>query len=367
MKQLTSRERLHRCYSHGQIDRPAIYVLWSGLEAALRNTLDATYAPLLDLIREKTDRKLVFAADEFLAPPHEKSWREPYSEDYAREITEIETPKGFLRKKTFMGLRGQPAYVEEHLLKDQGDVDRYLSLPVPGIRGDCSRFFDLDRRIGDKGIVQVQLGLNPAGHVVELFGSELFALLTVENRGGLHALMERECRIRQNLIRFLIEEGVGPYFGIGGEEYLVPPLHGRKDFFDFNVRYDRPLAETIHNGGGWLHIHSHGSIATVIYGFLDIGADVLHPFEAPPMGDITPREANLHIRGKTTFEGNIQVGDLYSLKTSEIRMHVQKLVHDVFPNGNALVVCPTASPYIPGHGATYHRNCAAIVDEVLST
>jgi len=36
-----------------------------------------------------------------------------------------------------------------------------------------------------------------------------------------------------------------------------------------------------------VHVHCHGSIRKVFHGFVDMGADVLHPFELPPMGDIT--------------------------------------------------------------------------------
>ena len=55
--------------------------------------------------------------------------------------------------------------------------------------------------------------------------------------------------------------------------------------------YDKPIADLIHNAGGPLHIHSHGPLKRCAALFHRIGADVLHPIEAPPMGNVTLREA----------------------------------------------------------------------------
>jgi hypothetical protein len=55
----------------------------------------------------------------------------------------------------------------------------------------------------------------------------------------LHALIERECRVRQRLVRHLLMQGVGPYFYLHGQEYLTPPMHGPRDSLEFNARDDR--------------------------------------------------------------------------------------------------------------------------------
>ncbi len=105
---------------------------------------------------------------------------------------------------------------------------------------------------------------------------------------------------------------------MAGEEYLVPPLHGPTDFCDFNVRYDKPIIDLIHDAGGRVHIHCHGSVKRVMAGFLDMEVDVLHPFEAPPMGDITPAEAKEVIRGRVCYEGNIQIHHMYEHSSGAI-------------------------------------------------
>ncbi len=96
-----------------------------------------------------------------------------------------------------------------------------------------------------------------------------------------------------------------------GQEYSVPPLHGPKDFSDFNTRYDKPIIDLIHDAGGRVHVHSHGSIKSMFQGFVDMGADVLHPFEPLPLRDIIACEAKTFARDKMCLEGNIPIHRMY--------------------------------------------------------
>jgi len=151
-----------------------------------------------------------------------------------------------------------------------------------------------------------------------------------------------------------------------GEEYLVPPLHGARDFDDFNVRYDRPITDAIHDAGGRIHIHSHGRIAAVVQGFVDLGADVLHPFEAPPLGDLPAKAAKDAVRGRICLEGNLQIGDMYDRDAEAIREQTTALIRDTFDDGRGLIVCPTASPFIRGRGDDCFPQYKAMIDTVLA-
>jgi len=177
-------------------------------------------------------------------------------------------------------------------------------------------------------------------------------------------------KILSNMVKVLIDRKILPFFGMNGEEYIVPPIHGPEDFSDFNVKYDKPLVDLIHNAKGSLHIHSHGSIKKVLNGFLDIGVDVLHPFEPPPMGDITSKEAKEIIKGKICFEGNIQIADMYEKSPENIKEQVHSLIKEVFYDKEGLIVCASASasasPYIANEGKTCFENYQAMVETVLS-
>ena len=160
--------------------------------------------------------------------------------------------------------------------------------------------------------------------------------------------------------------GAGPFFAIEGEEYITPPLHGRQDFFDFNVQYDKPIIDAIHNAKGRIHIHCHGRLSQVLSGFLDIGTDVLHPIEAPPMGDVTASQARAILKDKVCIEGNIQIGSMYDNTPEQIREETEALIRDAFIGGKGLIVSPTASPFIPGGGDKCFEQYRAMVATVIN-
>jgi hypothetical protein len=292
--------------------------------------------------------------------------REPHSEDWEREVTTLETPAGPLECSRLLSLKGQPGRHETYLLKSREDAEKYLSLPLPKPGGDVSVHFRLDRETGEAGIAEAYLAPNPGGFVAELFGSEMFALMSLTDRDIVHALCERRMTILLNRVKFLLSEGVGPFFALSGEEYIVPPLHGPKDFYDFDVKYDRPIIDLVHEAGGRVHVHCHGSIKRIIEGFVEMGTDVLHPFEPPPLGDITAAEAKEAARGRMSLEGNIQIDRMYSRPPDEIREETLALIRDAFDDRRGLTVCPTASPYIRGKGEDTFPAFKAMIDAVVN-
>jgi uroporphyrinogen-III decarboxylase len=255
---------------------------------------------------------------------------------------------------------------ETFLLKDSADAEKYLSLPMPTTEGSTEAFFEADQKLGERGIVDVSLGGNPGGTVAELFGSENFAMISATERDIIHALCERRRDEILLLAKYLLSKGVGPYFSMSGEEYIVPPLHGPKDFADFNVRYDEPIIAVIHEMQGRIHIHCHGSVKKVLPGFIAMGTDVLHPIEPPPMGDITAREAKGLARGRLTLEGNIQIAHMYEHAPEQISAEAEALIADAFDDRSGLIVSPTASPYIHGAGEKCLPQYKAMLDAVAN-
>ena len=357
---LTPRERLRRCYSHEELDRPGVYC-----RTAFPGD-DPSYDPLRDLLEWKTERKARWPGLSILEPLPISSHTKPHSEEFDLRIDTLHTPKGDLVRQHLVGRRHQPGMTIKAFAATPQDTEAYLSLPMPKIGGEVDSFFEQDRQIGDGGIVDIFLRLNPAGEASELLGSETFAMMTMTDREWLHALCERHLKILLDVVDYLVDRGVGPYFSLVGEEYVAPPLHGHGDFFEFNVRYDKPIIDRIHDAGGRVHVHCHGSIRTVFDGFLEMGADVLHPFEAPPMGDITPAEAKHLANGRLCLEGNIQIADMYEQTPQQVAELTRNLIEKCFADRRGLIICPTASPYIHGAGAGCLEQFRAMVDTVVN-
>lgn len=357
---LSSQERFRRCYFHEELDRPGVYVR-TGFPAD-----DDSYNEVKRYIQEHTDLKLGWDASSLEQKPALETSKEPYSPEFERKIVRLQTPKGPLRSTFLRSLTGQPGMEEEHFIKSRADAEKYLSLPQPEIAGEVSSFFEAEKKIGERGIVDVGVGFNPAGFVAELLGSEQFALMTISDREILHALCGRQMQIMLRLVKFLVEHKIGPFFSMLGEEYVVPPLHGPNDFNDFNVKYDKPIIDLLHEAGGRVHLHCHGRIKTVFKQFIDMGTDVLHPVEPPPMGDITAAEAKEMARGKMCLEGNIQIASMYEHTPEQIRAETAALIRDAFDDRKGLIVCPTASPYIRGDGEKCFEQFKAMIDTIVN-
>ena len=356
---MNRRERLERCYSYQELDRPGVYS-----RAGFPGN-DPTYDKLKAYLREHTELKASWGGIHETAYPTE-SYKEPVSEDFERHVVILHTPKGDLTHTQMVSLKGQPGLAETYFLKTREDAEKYLSLPIPEIKGDISAFFIAKEKIGDAGIVDVSLGTNPGGFVATLFGTDTFAIMSIMERDIIHALCERQMKIVINRLKYLLSSGIGPFFSMASQEYIVPPLHGPVDFYDFNVKYDKPIIDMLHDAGGYIHIHCHGSVKKVFQGFIDMGVNVLHPFEAPPMGDITPAEAKELARGKMCLEGNIQIDRMYEATPEEVKEETEKLIEIVFDDCRGLILSPTASPYIRGRGEDCFPQYKAMIDTVIN-
>jgi len=359
MQPITRRERLRRAYFHEEMDRPALYCM------RMFPTDDPTYDGLKAYIAEHTELKGRWATSICETPYPTDTRREPHSEDWEREIVTLHTPAGDLERTSLVSLKGQPGLHETFFLKSREDAEKYLSLPMPELTDKVARHFQREGEVGDAGMAEAALGTNPGGFAVQLFGSELFAIMSVTDRDIIHALCERHLQILLNRVKFLVSHGVGPLFAIAGQEYIVPPIHGPRDFDDFNARYDKPIIDLVHEAGGRMHIHCHGSVKKVIKSFVDMGTDVLHPCEPPPQGDILPAEAKAAARGRMTLEGNIQIDRMYRCTPDQIRQETLALVRDAFDDRRGLIVCATASPYIRDKGEECFKRFKAMFEAVL--
>ena len=358
MDKLSSAERLKRCFFHEELDRPAIYL------RMYISASDKSYDKLRALAREKTDLK--YDSGIGLKIHRFKEIEELHNEDFKKKKLILETPKGRLESIEYVSLKGQPDYTEKYLLETREDAEKYLSFKYPEIKGDTSEYFKFKKEVGDRGIVTAALTENPGGLVAGLFGTERFAMMSVTDRDILHEIMKKRMNFLLDLIKYYKKNDMGPYFWMAGEELITPPIHGPEDFDDFNTRYDKPIIDLVHEIGGRVHIHCHGKIKKVLPGFLRMGADIIHPFEAPPMGDVTAKEAKEIVKDKICIEGNIQIADMYENSVDSIVEQTENLIKDAFSDKKNLIICPTASPYIFGAADNCYKQYKAMVDTVIN-
>lgn len=187
---MNRQERLRRCYFHEELDRPGVFSCAGFPEG------DRSYDRLKAYLREHSELKTnwpaiptqltqwiyrfsspVGFAGEGAASVYDMEFEaERYSDSFERQISILHTPGGDLQFSNLTSLDGKPGIEETFLLKTREHAETYLSLPLPGLDPDLSGFHGAVREMGDRGIVQVDLGVNPGGFTARLFGSEAFAL-----------------------------------------------------------------------------------------------------------------------------------------------------------------------------------------------
>ena len=199
MHQLSSRERLERCYVHQETDRPGVYVRRGWPKD------DPTYERLVRLIDEKTDINLPWSLQTPPGGAQTKSRTEPVSEDWQRQIILMHTPNGILESTRLVSLRHRPGLNETYFIKDERDAEKWLSLPLPQVGGETDSFFKRRESLGDRGILEASIGMNAGGTIAELCGSETFAVLSVTHRDLVHALLERHTGVLEVRLKHMLD------------------------------------------------------------------------------------------------------------------------------------------------------------------
>jgi len=126
---MNRRERLTRCYSNRELDRPGVY----SRTGFPQN--DPTYDRLKAYLRAHSELKISWSAARFETSYPTESYRESHSENFERRVTILHTPKGDLQSSQLISLKGQPGLAETYLLKN-----RPTCLRAAKMRRNTSRY-----------------------------------------------------------------------------------------------------------------------------------------------------------------------------------------------------------------------------------
>jgi hypothetical protein len=344
MPHLSSRERLLRCLRHELTDRVPIstYELVGWNKNAWENN-EPSYSRLMQVIRERTDCIYMLQPDwknQPVAGREIQAWREGKS-TFIRTI--YHTPRGNLTSLQRGDDNLHTCWILEHLLKDLGDIDRYLAIPYEPAELDMSHFLKERDALAEKGLMMISVD-DPVCVGAELFemGQFLVHAITGEERIAyfLDVIHERQ----MDCLRKILQHDVGDViFRICGPEYATPPYLSPDYFRKYVTAYLKEICRTIREAGGFVRVHCHGKIASVLDQIVEAGAEGLDPIEPPPDGDIELREVKKRYEKRLCLFGNIELRELEHSDGRRIDALVSRAMEEA-KEGGGFVLMPTAAP-----------------------
>ena len=345
---MTFRERLLAVLNGQMTDRVPVstYELVGYNSKSFENN-EASYKPLMDFIREKTDcvcmwepvSNAVFLESAYAADSSVENIRQ----DSATVTTKtVQTPKGPLKQVTKVIDNVHTVWEVEHWCKSIEDVDRALSVPYESLSYDFSDFARIEEEVSDNGIIMSSLSdpLWMAAALMNFGDYTVWAMTETEHFARTVDAMHERCM--ENLKRML-EMQVVDLYRICGPEYATEPYLPPALFKRFVVPYVKEMTDLIHSKGAKVRLHCHGRISKVLDMIVETGCDAIDPCEAPPDGDIELAEVKKRIGYNICIFGNIQLKLLENGTIEEVRQCVVKCM-DSAKVGGRYVIMPTAAP-----------------------
>ena len=347
---MTSRERILHTLRGQKVDRIPIslYEFEGFYDSWIYDYPE--YVRILEYARDKTD-KMYFWSPKSTQPNlfygevdqksiEIKTWEKEKS---IHTKTIIKTPKGEISSLARQDEGVHTTWTLENLCKNEEDAEKILSLPYIPYRPAINSFFELDKKLGDTGII---LGDIPDALclTVEIFGFTKFLLTYIDNRKLIFRLMDFFQERIYNYLKYLLEKGAVTMYRIVGPEYATPPYLHPEEFDKLVTPYDKELVKLLHQYKGFARLHSHGKIKKVLKSFVEMEIDATDPVEPSPDGDVELKEAREILGNKVTLIGNIEERLLEINSKEEIENAVRKAIEEGKTSNGGFILCPTAMP-----------------------
>jgi len=186
--------------------------------------------------------------------------------------------------------------------KGPDDVARLLAVPYEPTPLDLTRYFEMNRKYGEEGLVCLECP-NAVCWPAETLSPEDFCLLWADHP----ELMIEMVRVASARVNDFIEKacraGVDCFRIIGGE-YVTVQL-GPRAVESLLEPFDSEQIAIMHRYGAIAHYHNHGPMMRYLEPLAALGMDSMDPFEAPPWGDCDLGEAARRLAGRVCIVGNL--------------------------------------------------------------
>jgi len=345
--ELSSRERLLRCFRHQEIDRtPATIYEIDPWDPSTYQSQHPTYLQYVEIARQYDDTFLpVGFGNEgiYWSASDEVSARsETQVEGSTHYLTHIlETPKGTLTARYRRDEGVATSWELEPLLKSKEDEAKFLSMPFVPPKLDFSEYYRKAQAVGERGVLRPGLS-DPICVIYPAMRWERFSQAAMERPRDVLRLLEFVAERLEWYVREIAQHCHETVFRICGPEYLGPPLASPKLFRDFCLAFDRRLVEIIRSTDNFACIHCHGRLGAILDMIAEMEPHLLEPLEPPPDGDVTLKELKRRVGSDICLMGYIE---FRHLEYDEPRVLEQRIAEACRDGGETgYVLLPTAGP-----------------------
>ena len=376
---MNRKERLQNTLAGKSVDRPAVcFYELNGLDQDPDNPdefniyTDPSWKPAIDLASEKSDRIVLRSLSVLTGKPDFDLYGDLASiEQWSSGTSEFirTTLRGPKRIFTHLTRRDPDVFTKwepEHFLKDVEDLKEWLKIPLKAYNNEIELqpFISAEKKLGDGGIVAIDTG-DPLVFAAQLFDMATFTTIAAFEPKLFQETLEKIFYWLFPQIEMVAKALPGKMWRIFGPEYATPPYLNPKCFNDYVVKFNIPIVQAIHSGGGFARIHCHGKIKRVLDGILSTGCDALDPIEPPPQGDVELAYVRERFGKQLVLFGNLEASDLENLSQYDFRKKVQQaLAEGTRGPGRGFVLMPSSIPYGRVLSSTAMKNFEAMVEEI---
>ena len=195
---------------------------------------------------------------------------------------------------------------------------------------------------------------------------EDFAFWTVDHKKTLLSFMDTVLERELEYLDYALQRiEFDPIFIICGADWALPPLMPPRSFDEFVMKYDKPLVDMVHRYSHLIFYHCHGKVRNFIQGFIEMGADGLHPLEPiGTTGDCDLAEVKREFGRDICLIGNIQYDDLVRLSPDEMEETVRRAVSSA-KDGGGFILAPSCTPYHTPLPAAVEENIIRYIEAGL--
>lgn len=355
---MTRKERLMATMRGEPVDRPPVcFYEINGLDEDPQDEnpfniySHPSWAPLLKLTREKTDRIVMRGLPFQMTETSElekRTTRRSYLDENGslHTVKEIQADGRILREHTRRDRDVNTVWTIEHLLKDEADLEAWIQLPEEEAGPpDYTAIIEAERELGDSGIVMLDTS-DALCRIASLFGMEDYTVIALTEPELFHRALAKAHRELRSRVEQVARELPGRLWRIYGPEYATPPYLPPKLYEEYVVRYDRELVAAIQTNGGYARIHQHGNLKDVLDYVVQTGCLGLDPIEPAPQGDVTLAYVRERYGKQLVLFGNLEVNDIELLAPDEFEKKVVTAIREgTSGEGRGFVLLPSAAPY----------------------